>query len=132
MNHTAYGSIAGRPNFSIKRAYNPDCQCGVEAKRITNGHDLAPDGEFRGVAHRQFGEVARWVNDAENGEISLRRQADHLGLKGLFVREGDGQTVGSRDHVVVGDYQTRLCIPDEAGARSPRDFGDVPGEALAT
>ena len=53
--------------------------------------------------------------DAQHREIGLGVAADDLGLEPRAVGEDDGDLVGVRDHVVVGDHDAG-GVDDEAGA----------------
>ena len=53
--------------------------------------------------------------DLQHREIGLGVAPDHLGLEPRAVGEDDGDLVGIRDHVVVGDHDAG-GIDDKAGA----------------
>ena len=116
--------------IAIECGDDSTCEGLVEAEGVSDGEDFLSDFKVGGGTDGDGVEVGGGGSNAEDGEIVVTRSADDDGVDGLFIREGDDDSLSAFDDVVVGD-DVPFIVPDEAGSGATRDGLDLPGAPIA-
>src|SRR5262245_37352539 len=106
--------VGSRIDVTIARRDDASGDGAAEAERVADGDNPFAQSQLLRIA--ELDRLERLVGlEPEQRDVGFLVLADELGLEARTVVEDDGDLVGFRDHVVVGDHDTRR-IDDEAGA----------------